>query len=112
MGRAHSPCADGQRRVPARDRQVIGLWEAGLGYFENLLGFKATIEQKRRAAVIHVSAAVLAIAIWIIHVYAAIWVRGTISAMMRGTVSGGWGWRHHRKWLRKEVDKARSSGRA
>jgi formate dehydrogenase subunit gamma len=20
-------------------------------------------------------------------------------------VSGGWGWRHHRKWLRKEVDK-------
>jgi hypothetical protein len=28
----------------------IGLWEAGLGYFENLLGFKATIEQKRWAA--------------------------------------------------------------
>ena len=51
------------------------------------------------------AAAVLAIAIWIIHVYAAIWVRGTISAMTRGTVTGGWGWRHHRKWLRKEVDK-------
>jgi len=29
----------------------------------------------------------------------------TISAMTRGTVSGGWGWRHHRKSLRKEVDK-------
>ena len=83
----------------------IGLWEAGLGYFENLLGFKANIEQKRWAAVIHASAAVLAIAIWIIHVYAAIWVRGTISAMTRGFVTGGWGWRHHRKWLRKEVDK-------
>jgi formate dehydrogenase subunit gamma len=63
------------------------------------------IKQKRWAAVIHASAAVLAIAIWIIHVYAAIWVRGTISAMTRGTVSGGCGWRHHRKWLRKEVDK-------
>jgi len=83
----------------------VGLWEQGLGYFENLLGFKATIEQKRWAAVIHATAAVLAIAIWIIHVYAAIWVRGTISAMTRGTVSGGWGWRHHRKWLRKEVDR-------
>jgi len=81
----------------------IGLWEAGLGYFENLLGFKATIEQKRWAAVIHASAAVLAITIWIVHVYAAIWVRGTISAMTRGFVSGGWGWRHHRKWLRKEI---------
>ena len=43
------------------------------------------------------------IAIWIIHVYAAIWVRGTISAMTRGFVTGGWGWRHHRKWLREEV---------
>jgi formate dehydrogenase subunit gamma len=83
----------------------IGLWEQGLGYVERLLGFTATIEQKRWAAVIHASAAVVAIAIWIIHVYAAIWVRGTISAMTRGTVSGGWGWRHHRKWLRKEVDR-------
>jgi formate dehydrogenase subunit gamma len=83
----------------------VGLWESGLGYFENLLGFKATIEQKRWAALIHATAAVLAITIWIIHVYAAIWVRGTISAMTRGTVTGGWGWRHHRKWLRKEVDK-------
>lgn len=83
----------------------VGLWEAGLGWFETQLGFKATIEQRRWAAVIHATAAVLTIAIWIIHVYAAIWVRGTISAMTRGTVSGGWGWRHHRKWLRKEVDR-------
>ena len=83
----------------------IGLWDQGLAYVENLLGFKATIEQQRWAALIHSIAAVLAIAIWIVHVYAAIWVRGTISAMTRGTVTGGWGWRHHRKWLRKEVEK-------
>jgi formate dehydrogenase subunit gamma len=83
----------------------IGLWPAGLAYFEQLLGFKATIDQRRLAAVLHASSAVLTIAIWIIHVYAAIWVRGTISAMTRGTVSGGWAWRHHRKWLRKEVAK-------
>lgn len=83
----------------------VGLWEAGLAYFENLFGFKATIEQKRWAALLHAVAAVLAITIWIIHVYAAIWVRGTLRAMTRGFVTGGWGWRHHRKWLRKEVDK-------
>lgn len=83
----------------------IGLWPAGLAYFEDLLGFKATIDQRRMAAVLHASAAVLTIAIWIIHVYAAIWVRGTISAMTRGSVTGGWAWRHHRKWLRKEVEK-------
>ena len=83
----------------------IGLWDQGLAYVESVLGFKATIEQQRWAALIHSIAAVLAIAIWIVHVYAAIWVRGTISAMTRGTVTGGWGWRHHRKWLRKEVEK-------
>jgi formate dehydrogenase subunit gamma len=83
----------------------VGLWEAGLGWFETQLGFKATIEQKRWAALIHSAAAVLAIVIWIVHVYAAIWVRGTLSAMTRGFVTGGWGWRHHRKWLRKEVDR-------
>lgn len=83
----------------------IGLWPAGLSYFEELLGFKATIDQRRWAAVIHATSAVLTIAVWIIHVYAAIWVRGTMSAMTRGTVSGGWAWRHHRRWLRKEVSK-------
>jgi formate dehydrogenase subunit gamma len=74
----------------------IGLWET---YFSHLL----TIEQKRWAAVIHAGAAVAIVLVWILHVYAAIWVRGTVRAMTRGTVSGGWAWRHHRKWLRQEV---------
>jgi transposase len=39
----------------------------------------------------------------VVHVYAAIWVRGTIGAMTRGRVTGGWAWRHHRKWLRDLV---------
>lgn len=81
----------------------VGLWDAWIGTFERLVDFTPTIDQMRWAALIHASAAVLAIVIWIIHVYAAIWVRGTISGMTRGTVSGGWGWRYHRKWLRKEV---------
>ena len=42
-------------------------------------------------------AAIVAICLWIVHVYAAIWVRGTISAMTRGKVTGGWAWRHHRR---------------
>jgi formate dehydrogenase subunit gamma len=83
----------------------IGLWESKLAFFEQLTAFHPTIDQRRWAAVIHASAAVLAIMIWIIHVYAAIWVRGTIPAMTEGTVTGGWGWRHHRRWLRRQVKK-------
>lgn len=83
----------------------IGLWQSAQANVEAWLGFKPTIDQLRWAAVIHATAAVFTIAIWIVHVYAAIWVRGTFSAMIRGTVTGGWGWRHHRKWLRSEVEK-------
>jgi len=87
----------------------LGLWAPGLAYVEGMLGFKATIDQLRMAALLHAGAAVLAITIWIVHVYAAIWVRGTLSAMTRGFVTGGWGWRHHRKWLRKEVNDGEGS---
>lgn len=89
--------------VPIMFVSGIGLWEPGLAWFEQMLGWKATIEHKRLAAVVHALAAILMIVIWIVHVYAAIWVRGTLSAMIRGSVTGGWAWRHHRKWLRQEV---------
>ena len=56
-------------------------------------------------------AAIAAICLWIVHVYAAIWVRGTISAMTRGTVTGGWAWRHHRRWLRELVSGKTATGR-
>ena len=85
----------------------VMLWDTGLAWVEPLLGLKVTIEQKRWAALIHAVAAIAMTVVWIIHVHAAFWVRGTMSAMIGGTVSGGWGWRHHRKWLRKEVDKGK-----
>jgi formate dehydrogenase subunit gamma len=80
----------------------IVIWDR---YFSNLL----SVEQQRIAVLVHATAAVVAICVWIVHVYAAIWVRGTISAMTRGQVTGGWAWRHHRKWLRELVTGGRKS---
>ena len=57
------------------------------------------------AAVVHATAAVVIIGVWIIDLYAAIWVKGSVRAMTRGTVTGGWAWKHHRKWLREEAAK-------
>ncbi len=37
-----------------------------------------TIEQQRLAALIHSLAAVAAIVVWIVHVYAALWVSGSV----------------------------------
>jgi formate dehydrogenase subunit gamma len=36
-----------------------------------------------------------------VHVYAAIWVKGSVQAMTRGTVSDNWARRHHLLWFRK-----------
>jgi formate dehydrogenase subunit gamma len=62
-----------------------------------------SIPTKRLAVLIHSVAAILFILVLFVHVYAAIWVRGTMRGMLRGTVTAGWAWRHHRKWLREEA---------
>ncbi|KGM86504.1 formate dehydrogenase, gamma subunit [Roseovarius mucosus DSM 17069] len=83
----------------------VVLWDAKHEWMATTLGLTFTIEQSRIAVLVHAIAAVIAIVVWIVHVYAAIWVKGTLSAMVKGEVTGGWGWRHHRRWLREEVGK-------
>lgn len=82
---------------------IIILITSGFVIWDQYFAQYTTVDQKRWAVLIHALAAVVIICIWIVHVYAAIWVRGTISAMTRGRVTGGWAWRHHRKWLRELV---------
>lgn len=79
---------------------IITLIVSGLGVWEEYFSGMLTIPQRRIAVLIHSMAAVAIICVWIVHVYAAFWVQGTLSAMTRGKVSGGWAWRHHRKWFR------------
>lgn len=62
----------------------------------------------RLALLVHsVSAIGLIIGI-IVHVYAAIWVKGTIRAMVEGIVSHAWAKKHHPRWYREMVDKSSS----
>src|ERR1700728_2284806 len=88
---------------------IIVLISSGLVMWDQYFYGYTNIEQKRIAVLVHSMAAVTIICVWIVHVYAAIWVRGTIGAMTRGQVTGGWAWRHHRKWLRELVGGRRSS---
>ncbi|MDB5655335.1 MAG: formate dehydrogenase subunit gamma [Tardiphaga sp.] len=82
---------------------ILVLIATGLIIWEQYFGSYTSVEVRRAAVLIHAAAAVIIICVWIVHVYAAIWVRGTISAMTSGRVTGGWAWRHHRKWLRELV---------
>ena len=59
------------------------------------------ISLTRVAALIHALAAFVLIASTLVHIYAAIWVKGSISAMTRGSVSRAWAKQHHPGWYRE-----------
>ncbi|MDB5379035.1 MAG: formate dehydrogenase subunit gamma [Rubritepida sp.] len=80
---------------------ILVLIASGLLIWDQYFGEATSILIRRIAVLTHAIAAVLIICMFILHVYAGIWTRGTLRAMTRGTVTGGWAWRHHRKWLRQ-----------
>lgn len=59
------------------------------------------VDVVRLASLLHAAAAVFMIGLIIVHVYAAIWTRGTIRAMLYGTVTRAWAKQHHRDWYRR-----------
>jgi formate dehydrogenase subunit gamma len=77
------------------------LFVTGIVSWEVYFSAYTSIELQQVAVLIHSLAAIAAILVWIVHVYAAIWVRGSVRAMTQGYVTPGWAWRHHRKWLRR-----------
>jgi formate dehydrogenase subunit gamma len=80
----------------------LAIWRA---YFSGHL----PITLVRWGALLHAIFAFVLICTIIIHVYAAIWVKGSIHAMTRGTVTPGWAWKHHRAWYREILTHAAST---
>jgi formate dehydrogenase subunit gamma len=82
---------------------IVVLFITGVTIWDAYFFAYSAIPTKRFATLLHSLAAVCIIGVWIIHVYAALWVRGSVRAMTRGNVTAGWSWRHHRKWLRESA---------
>lgn len=59
----------------------------------------------RLALLLHSVAAIGLIMTIIIHIYAAIWVKGSIRAMVEGWVTRAWAKKHHPRWYREIVAK-------
>ena len=60
----------------------------------------------RVGVVVHAAVAAVMIGLIMVHVYAAIWVKGTIRAMWYGTVTRAWAKQHHRGWYRQMTGKS------
>jgi formate dehydrogenase subunit gamma len=63
------------------------------------------VDLVRFGVVIHAATAAVMIGLIVVHVYAAIWVKGTIRAMWYGTVTRAWAKQHHRAWYRQVTGK-------
>lgn len=80
---------------------ILALLISGIMMWYQYFPDAVSVETRRIAILVHSIAAILIVLLLILHIFAAIWTRGTLRAMTRGTVTGGWSWRHHRKWLRE-----------
>lgn len=65
----------------------------------------------RWASLIHAFAGWLLVMSIIVHVYAGIWVRGSMDAMLFGTVSRAWARKHHYLWYQQLVGEDRPTTR-
>ncbi|PZO67455.1 MAG: formate dehydrogenase subunit gamma [Paracoccus denitrificans] len=87
---------------------IIVLIVTGVMMWEQFFGGLVSIPVRRIAILIHAVSAVLITLVFILHVYAAIWTRGTLSAMTSGKVTGGWAFKHHQKWFKELARRQRS----
>jgi formate dehydrogenase subunit gamma len=85
---------------------LVVLLVTGLMFWRPWFAPLFPIELLRAAVLLHSVSAVVLIAATIMHVYAAIWVKGTVRAMTRGTVTEGWAKVNHPLW-HQDVTKGR-----
>jgi formate dehydrogenase subunit gamma len=107
--------ANREDRVPEQGRynagqkamfwlMVICMWVllvTGIMFWRAYFGDYFPVGVIRAASLLHAIAATVLIIGIIIHVYAAIWTKGSIGAMVRGTVSEAWAKKHHAAWYRQ-----------
>lgn len=80
---------------------MVLLLLTGLVIWRSLFGLLFPVPLHRIAVLLHAISAFVLIAGIIVHIYAAIWVKGSIRAMVRGSVPHAWARHHHPGWYRQ-----------
>lgn len=84
---------------------MVGLLLSGIVIWRAYFSIWFPIEIVRLGALLHAFCATVLICAIIVHIYAAFWVKGSIGAMVRGTVTYGWARKHHPRWFEQVVRK-------
>jgi len=90
---------------------MAGLLLSGIVIWRAYFSLYFPVGVIRAASDLHALFAFVLICAIIVHIYAAFWVKGSVRAMTRGTVTPGWAWKHHRAWYRETTDATHSRAR-
>ncbi|MBV2133863.1 formate dehydrogenase subunit gamma [Pseudomonas sp. MAP12] len=85
---------------------MLVLLASGVVIWRQYFGHVFGIELIRLAALAHAVAAFVLVTSIIVHIYAAIWIKGSVGAMLYGKVSRAWARKHHPGWY-KDVERQR-----
>jgi len=85
---------------------MAGLFLSGIVIWRAYFSLYFPVGLIRLASLVHAVCAFALIVAILIHIYAGLWVRGSVHAMVRGTVTPGWAWKHHRAWFRQTTHAA------
>jgi formate dehydrogenase subunit gamma len=84
---------------------MLGLLVSGLVIWRAYFSEYFDITVIRLGALIHALAGFVLITSIIVHIYAGIWIKGSVGAMLHGWVSRRWAKKHHELWYRQVADK-------
>jgi formate dehydrogenase subunit gamma len=84
---------------------LVVLVATGFMFWQPWFANSFPITLRRIAVVLHALSATGLILTVIVHIYAAIWVKGTVRAMTRGSVTEGWARQNHPLWHREMTGK-------
>jgi formate dehydrogenase subunit gamma len=102
-----------EHNMPDQDKynagQKVMFWSVAIGLLLMLITglviwrawFNLPVVLVRFAVVIHAAVGAVMIAVIIGHVYLGIWTKGTVRAMLYGTVTRAWAKQHHAIWYRQ-----------
>jgi formate dehydrogenase subunit gamma len=91
---------------------LIVLLVTGLLFWQAWFAESVPIPWQRAAVLLHAVAAFVMSLTAVVHIYAAIWVKGTLRAMTQGTVSAGWAKHHHPLWYQDKMKGASQAPQA
>jgi len=78
---------------------MIALLLSGIVIWREYFSAFFPIGLRRFSSLLHAFFAFVIIMAIIVHIYAGLWIKGSIGAMVRGTVTYGWARKHHPKWF-------------